>query len=86
MSNETLRHKTLVGRVIGNKMQKTIVVAVERKVTHPLYKKIVKRTTKLHVHDENNSCHVGDTVEITESRPIAKTKSWALVKIVEKVI
>ena len=72
------------GRVVSDKMDKSIVVAIERMVKHPIYGKYVKRTTKLHAHDENNECGLGDTVEIRECRPLSKTKSWTLVKIVEK--
>jgi small subunit ribosomal protein S17 len=66
-------------------MDKTATVLIERKVKHPLYGKFVKKSTKLHVHDENNECTVGDKVQITECRPMSKTKSWTLVKVVEKV-
>ena len=80
----TLR-KTRVGKVISVKMDKTIVVAIEDNVKHPLYGKIIKRTKKLHAHDENNMCGVGDKVEVMETRPLSKTKRWRLVEIVEKV-
>ncbi|MGL6261308.1 30S ribosomal protein S17 [Vibrio sp. WXL103] len=76
--------RTSFGRVISNKGDKSIVVAIERMVKHPIYGKYVKRTTKLHAHDENNECGLGDTVEIRECRPLSKTKSWTLVKVVEK--
>jgi small subunit ribosomal protein S17 len=76
--------RTLTGRVTSDKMDKTITVLVERKVKHPLYKKYVKRTTKLHVHDEENSCRIGDVVAIREGRPVSKTKAWRLHKIVER--
>ena len=76
--------KTRVGKVVSNKMDKTIVVAIEDHVKHPLYKKIVKRTYKLKAHDENNECNEGDTVKITETRPLSKNKSWRLVEIIEK--
>ena len=76
--------KVEVGRVVSNKMDKTIVVAVEDSVKHPLYKKVVKHTKKLHTHDEKNECSVGDRVEIMETRPLSKLKRWRLVKIVEK--
>jgi small subunit ribosomal protein S17 len=78
--------RTQQGRVISDKMDKSITVAIERKVKHPLYGKFIKRTTKLHVHDENNECGIGDTVEIKECRPLSKTKSWTLVRIVEKAV
>jgi small subunit ribosomal protein S17 len=76
--------RTLQGKVISAKMDKSIVVAVERKVKHPLYGKFMKRTTKLHAHDETNQCGEGDVVTISECRPLSKTKSWTLVKIVTK--
>lgn len=79
---------TLQGRVVSDKMEKSIVVAIERFVKHPIYGKFIKRTTKLHVHDENNDSNIGDIVEISECRPISKTKSWTLVRVVvvEKMI
>ncbi len=76
--------KTRVGRVVSNKMSKTIVVAIEDNVKHPVYGKIVKRTLKVHAHDEENACGIGDTVEIMETRPLSKTKRWRLVEIIEK--
>ena len=76
--------KTRTGKVISNKMDKTIVVAIEDHVKHPLYKKIVKKTYKLKSHDENNECNIGDTVKVMETRPISKDKRWRLVQIVEK--
>ena len=76
--------KTRTGKVVSNKMDKTIVVAVEDNVKHPLYKKIVKRTYKLKAHDENNECGIGDTVKVMETRPLSKDKRWRLVQIVEK--
>lgn len=75
---------TLEGIVTSNKMDKTIVVAVERKVKHPIYGKYLKRTTKLHAHDENNSCGEGDKVKIKECRPLSKNKSWTLVEVTVK--
>ncbi|QCI16164.1 30S ribosomal protein S17 [Buchnera aphidicola] len=78
--------RTLQGRVVSNKMQKSAVVAIERFIKHNIYGKFIKRTTKLHVHDEKNECTVGDLIEIRESRPISKTKSWILVRIVKKNI
>ena len=71
--------------VTSNKMAKTVTVAVERKVKHPIYGKFVKKTTKFHAHDEQNACSIGDTVKIMETRPLSKTKRWRLVEIVEKV-
>jgi len=78
------KHNTLQGRVTSNKMEKSAVVAIERKVKHPMYGKFIKRTTKLHFHDENNECNVGDIVEIHECRPISKTISWNLLRVVKK--
>jgi small subunit ribosomal protein S17 len=77
--------KTRTGKVVSNKMQKTIVVAVEDHVKHPLYGKIVKRTYKLKAHDENNECNIGDTVRVMETRPLSKDKRWRLVEIIERV-
>ncbi|MGF1740724.1 30S ribosomal protein S17 [Vibrio profundum] len=76
--------RTQQGRVVSDKMDKSIVVAIERMVKHPFYGKFVKRTTKVHAHDENNECGLGDKVEIAECRPLSKTKSWALVKVLVK--
>ena len=76
--------KTRVGKVTSNKMDKTIVVAIEDHVKHPLYKKIVKRTYKLKAHDEENTCNIGDTVKVMETRPISKDKRWRLVEVVER--
>jgi len=77
--------KTRIGKVVSNKMDKTITVAIENRVKHPLYKKIVKRTYKLKAHDENNECNIGDTVKVMETRPLSKDKRWRLVQVVEKV-
>lgn len=76
--------KTRVGKVTSDKMDKTVVVSIEDHVKHPLYKKIVKRTYKLKAHDENNECHVGDTVKVMETKPISKDKRWRVVTIVER--
>ena len=76
--------KTRVGKVVSNKMDKTIVVAVEDHVKHPLYKKIVKRTYKLKAHDENNECNIGDKVKVMETRPLSKDKRWRLVEIISR--
>ena len=76
--------KTRIGKVVSNKMDKTIVVAIENHVKHPLYNKIVKRTYKLKAHDENNECRIGDRVKVMETRPLSKDKRWRLVEIVEK--
>ncbi|HTC01325.1 MAG TPA: 30S ribosomal protein S17 [Ferruginibacter sp.] len=77
--------KIRIGVVSSNKMDKSIVVKVERKVKHPLYGKFVKKSTSFHAHDEKNECSIGDTVKIMETRPISKTKRWRLVEVVEKV-
>ena len=81
--DRTLR-KTRVGRVVSDKMQKTIVVAIEDNIKHPLYKKVIKKTVKFKAHDENNECRIGDKVEIMETRPLSKDKNWRLVRIIEK--
>ena len=83
MEERNLR-KTRTGKVISNKMDKTIVVAIEEHVKHPLYKKIVKDTYKLKALDENNECNIGDTVKVMETRPLSKDKRWRLVEIVER--
>jgi small subunit ribosomal protein S17 len=82
--SEEKKLTTVTGKVLSNKMDKTATVLIERKVKHPLYGKYIKRSTKLHVHDEKNECGIGDTVTITECRPMSKTKSWALVEVVSK--
>ncbi|ACX95195.1 MULTISPECIES: 30S ribosomal protein S17 [Halothiobacillus] len=86
MSTETNENviRTRVGRVTSDKMDKSITVAIERRVKHPLYGKFITKTTKLHVHDEDNQSRVGDSVEIRESRPISKTKSWTLVRVITR--
>ena len=83
MSERNLR-KTRVGTVVSNKMDKTVVVAIQDNVRHPLYNKIVKRTVKLKAHDEENACGVGDTVRIVETRKLSKDKNWRVAEIVEK--
>ena len=83
MSERNLR-KTRVGKVVSNKMEKTVVVAIEDNVKHPLYKKIIKNTIRLKAHDENNTCGIGDRVSIMETRPLSKDKRWRLVEIIEK--
>ena len=83
MEERNLR-KTRVGRVVSNKMDKTVVVAIEDNVKHPIYGKIIKRTLKLHAHDEENVCGIGDKVEVMETRPLSKTKRWRVVEIIEK--
>lgn len=76
--------KTRVGIVVSDKMDKTVVIAVETRVQHPLYKKFIRKTKKLKVHDENNECGIGDKIEVMETRPISKEKNWRLVSIIEK--
>ena len=83
MAERNLR-KTRVGKVVSNKMDKTIVVAIQDNVKHPLYKKIIKRTIKLKAHDEQNICNIGDRVEIMETRPLSKDNRWRLVEVIEK--
>jgi len=82
--NRTSARKTRTGKVVSDKMDKTIVVMVESRIKHPLYKKIVKRTYKLKAHDENNECGIGDRVKVMETRPLSKEKRWRLLEIVEK--
>jgi small subunit ribosomal protein S17 len=84
MSEESKVIRTLTGQVVSDKMDKSAVVLVERKVRHPLYGKYVRRSTKLHVHDANNECRQGDTVTIQQCRPLSKTKSWTLLEVVER--
>ena len=83
MSDRNMR-KTQVGKVVSDKMDKTIVVAIQDSVKHPLYKKIIKRTVKLKAHDENNECRIGDRVRVMETHPLSKDKRWRLVEIIEK--
>jgi len=83
VSERNLR-KVRVGKVVSDKMDKTIVVAIEDNISHPLYKKIIKRTVKLKAHDENNECRIGDKVEVMETRPLSKDKRWRLIKVLEK--
>ncbi len=84
MSEEKTLVRTLTGRVVSDRMDKGAVVMVERKVRHPLYGKYIRRSSKLHIHDESNECRQGDTVTIQECRPYSKTKSWKLVEVVER--
>jgi small subunit ribosomal protein S17 len=84
MSADEKLQRTLIGTVSSDKMNKSITVMIERRVKHPIYGKFIKRSTKLHVHDENNECGMGDTVVIEQCRPLSKTKSWRLVKVLEK--
>ena len=83
MENRNVK-KIRVGVVVGTKMEKSILVAMERKVAHPIYKKYFKKTTKLMAHDEKNECGIGDTVKLMETRPLSKNKKWRLVEIIEK--
>ena len=83
MSERALR-KTRVGKVVSDKMDKTIVVSIEDRVAHPLYKKVIPHTYKLKAHDENNECKIGDKVKVMETRPLSKDKRWRLVEIIEK--
>lgn len=82
MSNSESNARTMVGKVVSDKMDKTIVVMIERTVKHPKYGKIMKRRTKLHAHDENQVCKIGNVVKVRESRPLSKTKSWVLVEVI----
>ena len=85
MSEQTQQNeRTVTGRVVSDKMNKTITVLVERRVKHPVYGKFVRKSTKLHAHDENNECKEGDVVTIAECRPISKSKAWRLIEVVEK--
>ena len=84
MTEERNLRKSRVGMVVSDKMDKTVVVAIEDNVKHPVYGKIIKRTLKVHAHDETNQCGVGDKVEIMETRPLSKTKRWRVVEIIEK--
>ena len=84
MTEERALRKVRVGMVVSDKMDKTVVIAIEDNVKHPVYGKIIKRTLKVHAHDANNECSIGDRVEIMETRPLSKTKRWRLVEIIEK--
>ena len=84
MSEATPIKRTLVGRVVSDKMEKTVTVLIERRVKHPMYDKIIVRTKKYHAHNEGNEAKAGDLVEITETRPISKTKAWAVTRLLEK--
>jgi len=86
MSEQANTARSASGRVVSNKMDKSITVTIDRRVSHPLYGKFVSKTTKLHAHDENNECEEGDLVMIEECRPLSKSKSWRLVKVLEKVV
>ena len=84
MSDENKTNRTLEGRVVSSAMDKTITVLIERRVKHPLYGKFMRRSTKIHAHDETNSCNQGDLVRVEQCRPLSKTKSWRLLEILEK--
>ena len=86
MSESNSVERVLTGTVVSASRDKTIGVLVERKVRHPIYKKYIKRSTKVHAHDENNECGLGDVVRVSESKPFSKTKNWALLEIVEKSV
>ena len=86
MSETNAVERVLTGKVVSNSRNKTIAVLVERKVRHPIYKKYIKRSTKVHAHDENNECSLGDVVRVSESKPFSKTKNWALIEVVEKSV
>lgn len=84
MSEQQIFNRTLTGRVISNKMQKTITVLIERRVKHPIYGKFITRSTKVHAHDEDNRCQIGDMVTVQQSRPLSKTKAWRLLGVIEQ--
>ncbi|MGK9451550.1 30S ribosomal protein S17 [Acidithiobacillus caldus] len=84
--SEEKKPRSLVGKVVSNRMDKTIVVTVERRVQHPLYKKYIRRSKKFHAHDAENTCRIGDTVRIEECRPLSKTKTWRLVTVISEAI
>ena len=86
MSDSNSVERVLTGKVVSNSRDKTIAVLIERKVRHPIYKKYIKRSTKVHAHDEKNECGLGDTVRVSESKPFSKTKSWALIEVIEKSV
>jgi len=86
MSETNAVERILTGKVVSNSRDKTIAVLVERKVRHPIYKKYIKRSTKVHAHDKKNECGLGDVVRVSESKPFSKTKNWALVEVVEKSV
>ncbi len=84
MSNDNRVQRSQTGRVVSNKMDKTVTVRLERLVKHPLYGKYIRRSSKVHAHDENNDCNEGDTVRIAQTRPVSKTKAWAVIEVVER--
>lgn len=85
MTEETVSRRTVVGRVVSDKMEKSISVLVETREQHPIYKKYLRRSTKFHAHDAGNECRIGDLVRIEECRPLSKTKTWRLVEVIERV-
>lgn len=86
MSGAEKRTRVVTGKVISNKMDKTVTVLLERRVKHPVYGKYITRSSKIHAHDENNECGIGDTVTVAETRPISRTKTWKLVEVVESAV
>jgi len=86
MNEQTKAQRTIEGRVVSNKMQKTVTVLLERQVQHPLYGKIVRRSTKVHAHDEDGQCKEGDVVRIAECRPLSKTKNWRVIEVVTRAV
>ena len=86
MSESNSIERVLTGKVVSNSRDKTIAVLIERRVRHPIYKKYIKRSTKVHAHDEKNECGLGDVVRVSESKPFSKTKKWALIEVVEKSV
>ena len=84
MSELNSVERVLTGKVVSNSRDKTIAVLIERKVRHPIYKKYIKRSTKVHAHDEKNECGLGDVVRVSESKPFSKTKNWSLIEVIEK--
>ena len=86
MSESNPVERILTGKVVSNSRDKTIAVLIERRVRHPIYKKYIKQSTKVHAHDEKNECGLGDTVRVSESKPFSKTKSWALIEVIEKSV
>ncbi|HPE78519.1 MAG: 30S ribosomal protein S17 [Chromatiaceae bacterium] len=84
MSEQAADNRTLQGRVVSDKMDKSITVVIERRVKHPIYGKFVRRSTKVHAHDENNECQIGDLVVVEQCRPLSKTKKWRFIKLIER--
>ena len=86
MSESNSIERVLTGKVVSNSRDKTIAVLIERRVRHPIYKKYIKRSTKVHAHDEKNECGLGDVVRVSESKPFSKTKNWSLIEVIEKSV